>query len=104
MFACQLVVFALWFITAHVIPLVLSHCNFSILSRSYSLLAQLIDDTLDFSSSTAQLGKPGFADLRLGLATGPALYAAEEFPELEAMIERRFGRDGDVETVSTASR
>ncbi|KAG2046317.1 terpenoid synthase [Suillus hirtellus] len=54
-------------------------------------------DTLDFSSSTAQLGKPGFADLRLGLATGPALYAAEEIPELEDMIERRFGKDGDVE-------
>jgi hexaprenyl-diphosphate synthase len=91
---------AVYLVTARVISLVFSYYN---LSRSYSLLAQLIDDTLDFSSSTAQLGKPGFADLRLGLATGPALYAAEEFPELEAMIERRFGRDGDVETVSIAS-
>ncbi|KIK47417.1 hypothetical protein CY34DRAFT_799367 [Suillus luteus UH-Slu-Lm8-n1] len=69
--------------------------------RNLGIAFQLIDDTLDFSSSTAQLGKPGFADLRLGLATGPALYAAEEFPELEAMIERRFGRDGDVETALT---
>jgi hexaprenyl-diphosphate synthase len=64
---------------------------------------QLIDDTLDFSSSTAQLGKPGFADLRLGLATGPALYAAEEYPELEGMIVRRFSGEGDVERVSFAS-
>lgn len=65
--------------------------------------AQLIDDTLDFSSSTAQLGKPGFADLRLGLATGPALYAAEEYPELEGMIGRRFSGEGDVERVSFTS-
>lgn len=69
--------------------------------RNLGIAFQLIDDTLDFSSSTAQLGKPGFADLRLGLATGPALYAAEEFPELEAMIERRFGKDGDVERALT---
>ncbi|KAG1786114.1 isoprenoid synthase domain-containing protein [Suillus variegatus] len=64
--------------------------------RNLGIAFQLIDDTLDFSSSTAQLGKPSFADLRLG-ATGPALYAAEEFPELEDMIERRFGKDGDVQ-------
>ncbi|KAG1720582.1 terpenoid synthase [Suillus lakei] len=69
--------------------------------RNLGIAFQLIDDTLDFSSSTAQLGKPGFADLRLGLATGPALYAAEEFPELEAMIGRRFGSDGDVERALT---
>lgn len=69
--------------------------------RNLGIAFQLIDDTLDFSSSTAQLGKPGFADLRLGLATGPALYAAEEFPELEAMIGRRFGGDGDVERALT---
>ncbi|KAG1738681.1 isoprenoid synthase domain-containing protein [Suillus paluster] len=69
--------------------------------RNLGIAFQLIDDTLDFSSSTAQLGKPGFADLRLGLATGPALYAAEEFPELEGMIGRRFGGDGDVERALT---
>jgi hexaprenyl-diphosphate synthase len=61
---------------------------------------QLIDDALDFSSSTAQLGKPGFANIRLGLATGPALYAAEEYPELNGMIGRHFNGDGDVESVN----
>jgi hypothetical protein len=57
-------------------------------------------DDIDSSSSTAQLGKYGFADLRLtpGFATGPVLYTTEEFPELEAMIGRWFGGDGDVET------
>lgn len=62
--------------------------------------SQLVDDILDFSSSTA-LGKPGSgADLRLGLATGPVLYAAEEYPELEPLIARGFKHDGDVEQVS----
>lgn len=57
-------------------------------------------DDIDFSSSTAQLRKPGLSGLRLapGFATGPALYTTEEFPELEAMMGRRFGGDGDVET------
>ena len=49
--------------------------------------SQLVDDIL---------GKP---DLRLGLATGPILYAAEEYPELEPLIARRFKHDGDVEQV-----
>lgn len=29
-------------------------------------------------------------DLRSGLATAPTLYAAEEFPELLPLIQRRF--------------
>lgn len=29
-------------------------------------------------------------DLRSGLATAPTLYAAEEFPELMPLIQRRF--------------
>ena len=62
--------------------------------------SQLVDDILDFSSSAA-LGKPGSgADLRLGIATGPVLYAAEEYPELEPLIARGFKHDGDVERVS----
>lgn len=38
---------------------------------------QLIDDLLDFVSSTATMGKPAAADLQLGLATAPVLFAAE---------------------------
>ena len=43
-------------------------------------------------------GKPSVADLGLGLATGPVLFASQEFPELEPLILRRFSRAGDVET------
>lgn len=58
-----------------------------------------MDDALDFSPSS-DLGKPGFgADLKLGLATAPTLFAWEEYPEMEALINRRFKQEGDVEQV-----
>jgi hexaprenyl-diphosphate synthase len=62
--------------------------------------AQLVDDILDYESGEATLGKPGGADLRLGLATGPALYAWEEHAEMGPLIERKFEHEGDVELVS----
>lgn len=36
------------------------------------------------------------ADLQLGLATAPVLFAAQKFPELNSLIERRFSEAGDV--------
>lgn len=39
---------------------------------------QLVDDLLDYTMTAADLGKPVTADLRLGLATAPALFAAEQ--------------------------
>ena len=41
-------------------------------------LLQLVDDLLDFTSSEALMGKPTAADLKLGLATAPVLFAALE--------------------------
>lgn len=35
-----------------------------------------------------------------GLATAPTLFAAEEFPEIVEIVQRRFGEDGDVAAVS----
>ena len=52
---------------------------------------QLVDDLLDFVSSADMLGKPAAADLQLGLATAPVLFASSEFPQLHAMINRRSG-------------
>ncbi|XP_015209486.2 all trans-polyprenyl-diphosphate synthase PDSS1 [Lepisosteus oculatus] len=65
--------------------------------KNIGIAFQLIDDVLDFTSCANQLGKPSAADLRLGLATGPVLFACQQFPELHAMIMRRFGSAGDVE-------
>merc|ERR1719244_515245 len=58
---------------------------------------QLVDDLLDFVSSADRLGKPAAADLPLGLATAPVLFASKEFPQLNEMINRRFSEKGDVE-------
>lgn len=53
---------------------------------------------LDYLPASADLGKPGSgADLRLGLATAPALFAWEEFPELGPLIMRKFEGPGDTE-------
>ncbi|XP_053569898.1 all trans-polyprenyl-diphosphate synthase PDSS1 [Bombina bombina] len=65
--------------------------------KNIGIAFQLIDDVLDFTSCADQLGKPTAADLRLGLATGPVLFACQQFPELNAMIMRRFTSPGDVE-------
>ncbi|RWS08734.1 decaprenyl-diphosphate synthase subunit 1-like protein [Dinothrombium tinctorium] len=65
--------------------------------RNLGIAFQLVDDLLDFVSSQAELGKPAAADLKLGLATAPVLFASEKFPELNIMIMRRFSEPGDVE-------
>lgn len=44
--------------------------------RNVGMAFQLVDDMLDFVVSADQLGKPSNADLKLGLATAPVLYAA----------------------------
>uniref|UniRef100_A0A667YDI5 All trans-polyprenyl-diphosphate synthase PDSS1 n=1 Tax=Myripristis murdjan TaxID=586833 RepID=A0A667YDI5_9TELE len=65
--------------------------------RNVGIAFQLVDDVLDFTSCANHLGKPSAADLRLGLATGPVLFACQQFPELHAMIMRRFSSKGDVD-------
>ncbi|XP_062566412.1 all trans-polyprenyl-diphosphate synthase PDSS1-like [Saccostrea cucullata] len=65
--------------------------------RNIGMAFQLIDDLLDFTSQESIMGKPTAADLKLGLATAPVLYAAQEHQELNALIMRRFCHEGDVE-------
>ncbi|CAO3655351.1 unnamed protein product [Mucor hiemalis] len=65
--------------------------------KNLGLAFQLVDDMLDFTVSAAELGKPAGADLKLGLATAPVLFAWEEFPELEPLIKRKFSQKGDEE-------
>ncbi|MEX2161658.1 MAG: polyprenyl synthetase family protein [Anaerolineales bacterium] len=48
---------------------------------------QMVDDTLDFSSDAASLGKPVASDLRLGLITLPALCYLEAHPD-DARLKR----------------
>ncbi|KAG6877192.1 hypothetical protein C0993_009509 [Termitomyces sp. T159_Od127] len=65
--------------------------------RNLGIAFQLVDDILDYDSAAAALGKPGGADLQLGLTTGPALYAWEEHPDMGVLISRKFQGPGDVE-------
>ncbi len=58
---------------------------------------QLVDDALDFEASAAALGKPAMADMKLGIATAPVLFAQRRFPELQKLVERKFEAPGDVE-------
>lgn len=65
--------------------------------RHLGLAFQIVDDILDFTSSPDTLGKPAGSDLKSGNLTAPVLYALEEKPILEALIEREFAQDGDLE-------
>ncbi|KAI9815154.1 MAG: hypothetical protein M1832_005556 [Thelocarpon impressellum] len=65
--------------------------------KNVGLAFQLVDDLLDYTSSgAAQLGKPAGADLELGLATAPLLFAWKEQPALGALVGRKFSGEGDV--------
>lgn len=62
----------------------------------FALCLQFIDDVLDFTSSSGELGKPNLNDIKSGVVTAPMLFAAEEHPELIEMIQRKFKGEGDV--------
>ncbi|PGH15284.1 hypothetical protein AJ80_05637 [Polytolypa hystricis UAMH7299] len=65
--------------------------------RNLGLAFQLVDDMLDYTISGEELGKPAGADLELGLATAPLLFAWKEFPELGRLVGRKFKEEGDVQ-------
>lgn len=70
--------------------------------RNLGLAFQLVDDMLDYTISGAELGKPAGADLELGLATAPLLFAWKDRPELGKLVGRKFAGEGDVDKVRTA--
>lgn len=65
--------------------------------RDVGLAFQIMDDIFDFTSSPDTLGKPAGSDLRSGNLTAPVLFALEEKPYLEVLIEREFTQEGDLE-------
>ena len=70
--------------------------------RNLGLAFQLVDDMLDYTVSEVELGKPAGADLELGLATAPLLFAWKENPQLGPLVGRKFAEDGDVQMVSAS--
>ena len=69
--------------------------------KNLGLAFQLVDDMLDYTISGEELGKPAGADLELGLATAPLLFAWKNNSELGALVGRKFSAEGDVQKVCT---
>lgn len=65
--------------------------------RNLGICFQLVDDILDYTRTSDELGKPAGADLHLGLATGPVLFAWKQNPDLGPIIARKFSNNGDIE-------
>ncbi|KAK0346140.1 coq1 putative hexaprenyl diphosphate synthase [Friedmanniomyces endolithicus] len=68
--------------------------------KNLGLAFQLVDDMLDYTVSGQELGKPAGADLELGLATAPLLFAWKTNGELGTLVGRKFGEQGDVQMVN----
>lgn len=64
--------------------------------KNLGLAFQLVDDMLDYTISEKELGKPAGADLELGLATAPLLFAWKHNKELGSLVGRKFAQEGDV--------
>jgi len=65
--------------------------------RHLGIAYQLIDDILDFTGTTASLGKASLSDIHQGIVTAPILFAMEEFPELREIVEQGFDDPSNVE-------
>jgi all-trans-nonaprenyl-diphosphate synthase len=65
--------------------------------KHFGIAFQIVDDILDFTSSTETLGKPTGSDLKQGNLTAPVLFALEEQPQLACLIEREFKEAGDID-------
>ena len=65
--------------------------------KRLGLAFQVVDDILDFTQSTEQLGKPQGQDLATGNLTAPSIYAMSKSPELVGLVKGRFKGDGDLE-------
>ncbi|XP_028760540.1 solanesyl diphosphate synthase 3, chloroplastic/mitochondrial-like isoform X2 [Neltuma alba] len=65
--------------------------------KNLGLAYQLIDDVLDFTGTSASLGKGSLSDIRHGIVTAPLLFAMEEFPQLRTVIEKGFDNPANVD-------
>nr|QWY12649.1 geranyl diphosphate synthase [Pistacia terebinthus subsp. palaestina] len=65
--------------------------------KNLGLAYQLIDDVLDFTGTSASLGKGSLSDIRHGIVTAPILFAMEEFPQLRAVVDQGFENPSNVD-------
>ncbi|KAI4390163.1 hypothetical protein MLD38_002303 [Melastoma candidum] len=65
--------------------------------KNLGLSFQVVDDILDFTQSTEQLGKPAANDLAKGNLTAPVIFALQEEPKLREIIESEFCEAGSLD-------
>ncbi|KAL0011747.1 hypothetical protein SO802_006855 [Lithocarpus litseifolius] len=65
--------------------------------KNLGLAYQLIDDVLDFTGTSASLGKGSLSDIRHGIITAPILFAMEEFPQLREVVDQGFDDPANVD-------
>ncbi|KAI3831603.1 hypothetical protein MKX03_017451 [Papaver bracteatum] len=65
--------------------------------RNVGLAFQLIGDILDFTGSSDSLGKGSLSDIHHGIITAPILFALEEFPKLQEVINCGFDNPANVD-------
>ncbi|KAL5229814.1 hypothetical protein ABZP36_028590 [Zizania latifolia] len=65
--------------------------------RHLGIAYQLIDDILDFTGTSASLGKGSLSDIRQGIVTAPILFAMEEYPQLQEIVEQGFDNPSNVD-------
>lgn len=81
---------------------ILSNCNknvqndFYLYGKHIGLAFQIVDDILDIISSSDSLGKPAGSDLKNGNLTAPLIFALEEKPELNHLINQEFQNTSDI--------
>ncbi|KAK8350734.1 hypothetical protein V6Z11_A06G231000 [Gossypium hirsutum] len=66
--------------------------------KNLVLVYQFVDDVLDFTGTSASLGKGSLSDIRQGVVTAPILFAMEEFPRLKSVIQQGFDNPANVDT------
>lgn len=65
--------------------------------KHLGLAFQVVDDILDFTQSTEQLGKPQGQDLATGNLTAPAIFALQRSEKLRELIESEFTEEGSLQ-------
>lgn len=65
--------------------------------KNLGLSFQVVDDILDFTQSSEQLGKPAGTDLAKGNLTAPVIFALQKHPNLREIIDSEFSEPGSLE-------
>ncbi len=65
--------------------------------RCLGIAFQVVDDLLDYTSSSETLGKPAGSDLAQGHITAPVLFALEQIPQLHDLIHEHMAETGHLQ-------